>query len=64
MFWWHGDADNVVPVAHAEHSVELLHECELSIRETESHLGGFAAADVVLETLSDAWEAQTTGNMP
>ena len=58
VFWWHGDADNVVPVAHAEHSVELLHECELSIRETESHLGGFAAADTVLETLSQAWDAE------
>ena len=23
VFWWHGDADNVIPLAHAEHSVAL-----------------------------------------
>ncbi len=62
VFWWHGDADNVIPLAHAEHSVELLHECKLAVRETESHLGGFAAADVVLETLTDAWAPETTRN--
>ena len=22
VFWWHGDADNLVPLAHAEHSVD------------------------------------------
>jgi len=58
VFWWHGDADNLVPLAHAEHSVELLHECELAVRETESHLGGFAAADAVLETLAGAWAGE------
>jgi predicted esterase len=57
VFWWHGDADNVVPLAHAEHSVELLRECQLAVRETESHLGAFAAADLVLETITDAWDA-------
>src|SRR5262249_21844313 len=36
-FWWHGDADNLVPLAHAEHSVGLMKTVELSIRETESH---------------------------
>ena len=48
VFWWHGDADNVVPLAHAEHSVALLHVRALG-SPTESHLGGFAAADVVLD---------------
>ena len=24
VFWWHGDADNIVPMAHAEHAVGLL----------------------------------------
>jgi len=55
VFWWHGDADNIVPLAHAEHSIELLQACELAVRPEESHLGGFAVADVVLETILDAW---------
>ena len=52
VFWWHGDADNVIPLTHAEHSVKLLRAVELEVRATESHLGGFAAADIVLETLA------------
>jgi pimeloyl-ACP methyl ester carboxylesterase len=56
VFWWHGDADNIVPVTHAEHSAELLHACELDVRPGESHLGGFAVADVALTTLLDAWD--------
>ena len=59
-FWWHGDADNLVPLAHAEHAVGLLTGCQLSIRPTESHLGAFAAADVVLETIVDAWSAPSS----
>ncbi len=55
VFWWHGDADNLVPLAHAEHSVALLRACEFAVRPTESHLGGFAAADLVLETVAKAW---------
>ena len=55
VFWWHGDADNIVPLAHAEHSRELLQACEFEVRREESHLGAFAAADVVLETLMKAW---------
>jgi hypothetical protein len=55
VFWWHGDADNIVPLVHAEHVVGLLDVCELSVRPMESHLGAFAVADVVLETLDRAW---------
>jgi len=56
VFWWHGDADNIVPLAHAEHSVALLRAVELEVRSAESHLGGFAAADAVLETLAREWK--------
>jgi pimeloyl-ACP methyl ester carboxylesterase len=56
VFWWHGDADNIVPLAHAEHSVALLQACELEVRPAESHLGGFAAADTVLETIVRTWD--------
>ncbi len=57
VFWWHGDADNLVPLAHAHHAVELLDSCQLAVRPGESHLGGFAAADDVLQTIVDAWSA-------
>ena len=63
VFWWHGDADNVIPLTHAEHSVKLLRAVELQVRATESHLGGFAAADVVLETLARVWTTSTTPHL-
>jgi pimeloyl-ACP methyl ester carboxylesterase len=50
--WWHGDADNLVSLADAEATCERLPDVELSVRPGESHLGGFAAADLVLETLA------------
>jgi pimeloyl-ACP methyl ester carboxylesterase len=49
--WWHGDADNFVPLAHAEATAAKLPDCELYVRPGESHLGGFAAADLVLRTV-------------
>ena len=56
--WWHGDADHIVPLAHGEHCVERLPDAELFIRPGESHLGGFAAAEEVLETLLESWDSQ------
>lgn len=55
VFWWHGDADSLVPLAHVEHAVGLLERCQLTLRHGESHLGGFAAAGMVLETIDAAW---------
>jgi pimeloyl-ACP methyl ester carboxylesterase len=54
--WWHGDADHIVPLAHGEHCVERLPNAELFIRPGESHLGGFGAAEEVLETILATWE--------
>ena len=50
--WWHGDADSLVSLADAEATCARLPDIELSVRPGESHLGGFAAADLVLETLA------------
>ncbi|MBO0881214.1 MAG: alpha/beta hydrolase [Mycobacterium sp.] len=47
--WWHGDADPLVPVAGVEASVSRLQDAELTLRSGESHLGGFAKIDEVLE---------------
>ena len=54
--WWHGDADHIVPLVHGKHCVERLQDAELFIRPGESHLGGFGAAEEVLETILAAWD--------
>jgi pimeloyl-ACP methyl ester carboxylesterase len=53
--WWHGDADNFVPLGAAEHAVSVLPDAELHLRPGESHLGGFAVADQVLQVIHDLW---------
>lgn len=49
--WWHGDADNIVPLAHAWHLVPLIPEAVLHVREGESHLGGLGIGGEVLSTV-------------
>ena len=56
--WWHGDADHIVPLSHGRHCVDRMPDAELFIRPGESHLGGFAAAEEVLETLLAAWDGR------
>jgi pimeloyl-ACP methyl ester carboxylesterase len=46
--WWHGDADNIVPLRDAQAAIDLLPDAELVLRPEESHLGGFATTDEVL----------------
>ncbi|HVV36677.1 MAG TPA: alpha/beta hydrolase [Acidimicrobiales bacterium] len=49
--WWHGDADNIVPLSHAQQFVPTLRNAELRIRPGESHLGGLGAAREVLHAV-------------
>ena len=49
--WWHGDADPIVPLAHAVHSVDRLPKAELTVLHGESHLGGMAQAEHMLAWL-------------
>jgi len=51
LTWWHGDADNIVPLAHAWHLVPLIPDATLHVRDGESHLGGLGIADEVLSTV-------------
>lgn len=53
--FWHGDADNMVPVAHAEHLAGLIPDAQLSIRPREGHLGNLDAAEEVLDTILSLW---------
>jgi len=47
--WWHGDADPLVPLLAVQAAVSRLPDAELTLRPGESHLGGFANVDEVLE---------------
>ncbi|MEZ5382631.1 MAG: alpha/beta hydrolase [Microthrixaceae bacterium] len=53
--FWQGDADPIVPAAHAERMAELVPDSTVQIRHAESHLGGLMIADEVVEVLLDLW---------
>lgn len=53
--WWHGDADNIVPLSHAEHVVGLIPDATLTVRHGESHLGSLDAANEIIETILALW---------
>ena len=61
---WHGDADNIVPLAHAEHLASLLPHVELRIRPGESHLAGMAAADEIFDALLQLWDDSVSRDAP
>ena len=55
--FWHGDADHIVPLDHAEHMVDLVPDAELTVRPGESHLGTLLAGDAAVaavRSLADA----------
>jgi pimeloyl-ACP methyl ester carboxylesterase len=60
--WWHGDADNIVPLGHGQHMVSLIPDAELYVRPGESHLGAFGAAEEVLTTLLAVWDKRDSVN--
>lgn len=51
VWWWHGDADNIVPLAHAQALSARLRNATLHVRAGESHLGGMGIAAEVLNTV-------------
>jgi pimeloyl-ACP methyl ester carboxylesterase len=61
VHWWHGDADNLVPIAHARHMATRLPDCTLLVRPGESHLGSMGAAEEVVSTVMGAWDALESG---
>jgi pimeloyl-ACP methyl ester carboxylesterase len=59
---WHGDADPLVPLSHAEHLAARLPDTALRVRHGESHVGSLGAADEVLATLLDLWPEDDRGS--
>ena len=51
--WWHGDADNIVPLSHAHHIVPLLPNAELRVQHGGGHLSGLGFGAEVLRTVLD-----------
>lgn len=49
--FWHGDADQFVPLEHGVHVAALVPGAELVVLPGESHLGGMVAAERVLTRL-------------
>ncbi|MEX2292901.1 MAG: alpha/beta hydrolase [Acidimicrobiales bacterium] len=52
--WWQGGADNIVPLTHAEHIVQIIPGAELRVRPDDGHLGGLGIAEEVCDTVL-AW---------
>jgi pimeloyl-ACP methyl ester carboxylesterase len=57
VHWWHGDVDPFVGLEEAKATAARLPDAEFSVRPGESHLGGFAAADEMLEVLVEEWDS-------
>ena len=53
--FWHGDADHLVPLAHGQHQAQLVPDSTLHVRPGESHLGGLAAAEEVVDAILALW---------
>ena len=53
--FWHGDADNIVPLHHARHLQALVRGSTLSVRSGESHLGALDAGEEILDTILGHW---------
>ena len=58
---WHGDADSLVPLEHAEHLAALIPDSELRIRQREGHMGNLDAAEEVIDTLLGLWARELPG---
>lgn len=54
--FWHGDADHIVPLAHAEALADLVPDSELHVRPGESHLGTLVVGDEAVRTVIDLWD--------
>jgi pimeloyl-ACP methyl ester carboxylesterase len=56
VHWWHGDADHIVPLPHAQQAVAALPDAKLYVRPGESHLGTLIAAEDILGVLMREWD--------
>jgi pimeloyl-ACP methyl ester carboxylesterase len=62
--FWHGDADPIVPLAHAEHMAALVPGASLTVRPGESHLGALDASAEIFDVLLGLWAERDQGPDP
>lgn len=53
--FWHGDADNIVPLQHAEKLADRVPNAELHVRPGESHIGTLVVGDEAVRTVVALW---------
>lgn len=60
VFWWHGDADHIVPHRHGRHLARRLPSATFTTMPGEAHLGGLDRAVEVLTAVLGApgWQQQ------
>jgi pimeloyl-ACP methyl ester carboxylesterase len=61
IHFWHGDADNIIPLAHGEHMASRVQGADLRVRPGESHLGGLGISDEVLQVVLADWPEARSG---
>ena len=62
--FWHGDADHLVPLAHGQLCAQLVPDSQIHVRPGESHLGGLAAAEEVVDAILSLWPADDSKDRP
>ncbi len=55
VFWWHGDADSIIPYSHGVHMASLLPNATFYTVPGQSHLSTLSSAVDMLDTLLAAW---------
>jgi pimeloyl-ACP methyl ester carboxylesterase len=58
VYFWHGDADNIVPLAHVHHLAALVGNSVVSVRPGESHLGSLDAIDEIFSAIETHWPSE------
>jgi pimeloyl-ACP methyl ester carboxylesterase len=57
VYFWHGDEDYIVPVAHGEHLAGLVPGAEIHVEVGAAHLANLTLGLEVLDTLLAHWPA-------
>jgi pimeloyl-ACP methyl ester carboxylesterase len=61
VYFWHGDADNIVPLEHVHHLGALVGNSVVSVRPGESHLGALDAIDEIFDAIEQHWPSEDEG---
>jgi pimeloyl-ACP methyl ester carboxylesterase len=60
IYFWHGDEDYIVPVAHGEHLAALIPGSQLHVKVGAAHLANLTLGIEVLDTILAHWPEAAT----